>query len=82
MSAVKDFVEAVGRFRNMHRLSQEMMAELCDISAKYYQKIESGRSNISLNTALRMAKVSKVSLDELAGLEIEILESKDCSHNR
>ena len=45
--------------------TQEKMEELCDIVTRYYQKIEAGKSNITLKTLYRLSEILEVHPSDL-----------------
>ena len=49
--------------RNSHHLTQEKMAERLDIAYTVYQRIESGRNNITLTHLSKLKKEFQVSSD-------------------
>lgn len=49
--------------RRLLQLTQAYVAEQCGICTRYYQKLEKGLVNASLDVALRLARVLKFSLD-------------------
>jgi DNA-binding XRE family transcriptional regulator len=51
--------------RKEQGFSQESLAELADIAARHMREIEHGRMNITIATALAIAKALDVSLSEL-----------------
>lgn len=51
--------------RNTARLTQEQLAEKCNISTSYLGHIERGTRRLSLETAVRIADVLGVGTDEL-----------------
>ena len=63
---MKDLSSVLYQYRCAHSFSQEVMAELCGVSTKYYQRIERGGANVGLNIALYIAKTLSISLDKLA----------------
>ena len=65
MSIKKDFSNLLYQARKEKKLTQEQAAELCKISARHYQDIEIGRVNPKLTTAVRLASVLEISLNEL-----------------
>lgn len=50
-------------------LSQKELAEKCKVSQQFIQKVESGKANPSLKTAIKMASALGVTVDELIGKE-------------
>ena len=51
--------------RQRRNLTQEMLAELIEMSSGYMSLIETGRKKASLETLLSISKVLNVTLDEL-----------------
>ena len=64
------------KFRKSKGLSQEELAEKCDISRQAIAKWESGESIPTIDKLIFLADFYKVSLDELVGrkTDIEILD--------
>jgi len=64
------------KFRKSKGLSQEELAEKCDISRQAIAKWESGESVPTIDKLIFLADFYKVSLDELVGrkTDIEILD--------
>ncbi len=64
------------KFRKSKGLSQEELAEKCDISRQAIAKWESGESVPTIDKLMFLADFYKVSLDELVGrkTDIEILD--------
>ena len=59
------FGERLRAKRNAVGFSQEYVAEQADITLRYYQMIERGEKNISLDTLIRLSRVLQVSIDYL-----------------
>jgi len=68
--------ENLQKFRKSKGLSQEELAEKCDISRQAIAKWESGESVPTIDKLIFLADFYKVSLDELVGrkTDIEILD--------
>ena len=49
--------------RNHLNLTREQFAELADIGAGYYGQIEVGTSQMSIDTLIKVAKTSRLSLE-------------------
>lgn len=62
----KKIAEHIREIRKLKEYSQEYMAAQLDISQQAYQKIESGKTKISLNCALQIAKLLKIDFEQLA----------------
>lgn len=52
-------------------LSQERLAEIINCSREHIARIENGKINIGLDNFIKLAQVFHISLDELAGYEIQ-----------
>ena len=57
--------QKIKRLRSMNYLTQEKMAEICDISTSYLGHIERGSRKLSLETAYKIANCFNISLDSL-----------------
>ena len=57
--------ECLITYREKNQLSQELMAELCDLSLKGYKNLEQGTSVPSLATAHRIHQVTGIDLNTL-----------------
>ena len=57
--------QRVKELRQQNALTQDKLAELCDVSTSYLGHIERGSRNLSLETAYKISKCLKVSLDSL-----------------
>ncbi len=66
----------IAEFRKKENLSQEQLAEKIDVTRQTISKWELGETNPNIEQAKKLAKVFKVSLDELTGnsLETEIID--------
>ncbi len=69
-------------------MSQEELAEACDISYSYIGHIERASRNLSLNTAIKLSQVLNVSLDYLLldaipteSALINSINSELCNHS-
>lgn len=63
------FANIIYQYRKENKLSQEKMAEICHISTRHYQNLESGKVNPRLDTVLHIASVLDISLDSLKDKE-------------
>ena len=61
----------IKKYRKYLGYTQEELAEIVDCSREHIARIENGKINIGFELFIRLAQVFKVSLDELAGYEIE-----------
>ena len=57
--------QRVKQLRNKKHLTQEQLAEACNISTSYLGHIERGSKKLSLETAVKIAQCLHVSLDAL-----------------
>ena len=65
MKSHESFGKLVRAYRKSHHLSQQDMAELCNVSICYYQRIEHGKANLGLDLDIYIAAALDNSLDEL-----------------
>lgn len=61
-SALRKFGDNVRARREAQDLSQEKLAELADLDRTYISGVERGRRNLSLLSALRIAKALKTTV--------------------
>ncbi|HYC92758.1 MAG TPA: helix-turn-helix transcriptional regulator [Thermoanaerobaculia bacterium] len=66
---VREFGVRLTQFRERQHLSMTQLANLLGIDYMQISRYEKGQSLPSLETAMRLAKVLQVSLDELTGSE-------------
>lgn len=64
-AAIKKFGAAVRRQRTAQAMTQERLAELCEVHLRTIQKIEAGDINILLTTIKRIQKALKCEWSEL-----------------
>ena len=63
------------KYRSEHKLSQEKMAERCDISTRYYQDLEREKKIPRLDTAVKSFSNLGLSLDLLLADNLPTEES-------
>lgn len=63
--------------RNRLNLTREQFAELADIGAGYYGQIEVGTSQMSIDTLIKVAKTSRLSLEYILFGEGEEPENRE-----
>lgn len=63
MSELVAFSESLRKSRQKNHLTQEQVAELLDVSARWYQEIESGRSAPNFILTCKIVKYFKIDLD-------------------
>lgn len=64
--------ENVRKFRKQRMLSQEQLAELCDISTSFLGHIERGTRKMSLETLVSLADVLHVTPDSLLSGQLPV----------
>jgi transcriptional regulator with XRE-family HTH domain len=70
----KEFGALIRRLRFAKGYSQDMLAEACNLERAYVGKIERGESNVSVRTALKLAKGLDLTLSRLFS---ELEQGKD-----
>ena len=70
----KQVGEKIKAKRKKLGLTQEQLAERCDLSVSYIAHIERGTKSLSLETAVKISNVLRISLDYL--LLDELIDSK------
>jgi XRE family transcriptional regulator, regulator of sulfur utilization len=64
-----DVKQLLGRrikeIRQQNNITQEDLAEMAGISAKYLSSIERGKENFTLNTIINIAQALKIELNEI-----------------
>ncbi|WP_343253059.1 helix-turn-helix transcriptional regulator [Ligaoa zhengdingensis] len=63
--------------REQRKLTQEMAAELCDLSSRYWGKIERGDAAASIDTIEKVSIRMNISVEEL--LKEDVLDESDKS---
>ncbi len=71
-----EFGNKIFELRKKENLSQEELAEKLDVSRQTISKWELGETNPNIEQAKKLAKIFKISLDELTGnsLEMKIID--------
>lgn len=59
------FGQRIRSYRKIKRLSQEKLAELCDLHPVYIGQLERGEKNASLDTIMRICKGLEISPEDL-----------------
>ncbi len=67
------FADEIFDARTQRDLTQAQVAEMADISVRWYQKLESGEAVPGFNVCLRVAKALSIDLNRLAQ-RVEICE--------
>ena len=63
--------ENIRHLRKKNGYSQEYLSALIDRTREHINRLETGKETIGFPMFIRLAKVFKVSLDELAGFETD-----------
>lgn len=58
----------IKKYRKIHNLTQEKLAELLDISPRQLQRIESGQTETSLKTLKKLIKILDISDEDIVNL--------------
>ena len=66
--------EKIKKERIRNRFTQEMLAEMADITSSYVGQIERGERKVTLSKLVRIANVLNVSVDYLLSDNIELTE--------
>ena len=66
--------EKIKRERIHNRLTQEMLAEMAEITSSYVGQIERGERKVTLSKLVRIANVLNVSVDYLLSDTIDTIE--------
>lgn len=66
--------EKIKRERVHNRLTQEMLAEMAEITSSYVGQIERGERKVTLSKLVRIANVLNVSVDYLLSDTIDTIE--------
>lgn len=66
--------EKIKRERVHNRLTQEMLAEMAEITSSYVGQIERGERKVTLSKLVRIANVLNVSVDYLLSDTIDMIE--------
>ncbi len=69
MDIKQKLASALYKARHEHNLTQEQIAELCDISVRWYQKIEKGESPPNLTLICLLVKHLNIDLAKIADRE-------------
>lgn len=72
--------ENIRTFRKERMLTQETLAELCDVSTVFICQIENGTRKPSLDTVYRLSQVLGVTVDEIINPEAVRRDLRDFSH--
>lgn len=66
-AALKKFGAAVRRLRLGNSMTQEDLADLCELHTRSLQKIEAGAKNVLITTVQRIQRALGCSWDDLMG---------------
>lgn len=56
-------------YRTKNGISHQKLADLCGVSQSTLQRVKTGETTLNIETAIRIADILGISLDELAGRE-------------
>lgn len=66
--------EKIKKERMRNRLTQEMLAEMADITSSYVGQIERGERKVTLSKLVRIANVLNISIDYLLSDNVELTD--------
>lgn len=69
--------ENIRSLRTKQRITQEQLAELCDLHRTYVGAMERGDRNVSLNNIVKVAQALKVTPSELLKYDSKIQLKKE-----
>ena len=64
--------DRIRSYRELSRMTQEQLSELCSLSTGYIGHLERGTRSPSLETLAKISQILRVSLDDLVFGEAEI----------
>lgn len=67
----------IRKFRKKERLTQEALAEICDITPVFVSQIENGTRKPSLETVCSISKALSVTVDELLNADKDLTYSSE-----
>ena len=62
---LKNIADNLRKFRAQKRVSQDELADMCDISQQYICKIENEKVNPSILVLYKIAKALKITINDL-----------------
>lgn len=65
MNICEKFGKNVKKYRLDAKISQEKLADLCDLHRTYISDVESGKRSISLNNIEKIALALKINIQDL-----------------
>lgn len=65
----KQLAQNIKILRKKNKYSQEKLAILIDRTREHINRLETGKETIGFTTFIKLAKIFKISLDELAGFK-------------
>jgi len=66
--------DRIRKLREERNISQQNLAELCNVEKSNMARIEAGRTNPTLHTMYKISSALKITLAELVDFDIKIIE--------
>ena len=66
--------DRIRRYRELSRMTQEQLSELCSLSTGYIGHLERGTRSPSLETLAKISQILRVSLDDLVFGEADMIK--------
>ncbi len=60
---INEMGQRIADLRRSHKMTQEQLAELLDVSTKHISHVERGCTNLSLNTLIKLCSIFNCTLD-------------------
>ena len=66
--------DRIRKLREERNISQQNLAELCNVEKSNMARIEAGRTNPTLHTMYKISSALKITLAELVDFDIKLIE--------
>jgi len=66
--------DRIRKLREERNISQQNLAELCNVEKSNMARIEAGRTNPTLHTMFKISSSLKITLAELVDFDIKVIE--------
>lgn len=66
--------DRIRKLREERNISQQNLAELCNVEKSNMARIEAGRTNPTLHTMFKISSALKITLAELVDFDIKVIE--------
>lgn len=76
MSIFMEFGQLVRKSRQSKHITQETLAELCELSTRHVSSIETGKANPKLDTALKLCAACGINTGELPHADIREVDPR------